>query len=264
MGHFVVKYGVNDELLIIHTWECTVEANRRQLDPARRQTLRREVTHALREAILSGAYQPGAHLVEAEIAELMGVSHGPVREALRELEAEDLIVIEPHRGGFVKSFTADDIREIYSLRSLLETAMVLRAIERITEDDLVVLDALIAQMRVAEAAENAEAEIELDLAFHSKLCALSGHRRMIEAWNRLAFPIRLFLTMAIPKHLSLHEAVESHIPIVEALRQRNAVAATKHMEAGVLAIGERIATAMTPSAPVVPLPDLPGGKTAAQ
>ncbi len=243
---------------MIDNLECMVTTNRRPLNQARRQTLRNEATHALRHAILSGIYQPGDHLVEAEIAQQMGTSHGPVREALQELEAEDLIVIEPHRGAFVKSFTADDIREIYSLRSLLETAMVLRSIERVTEDDLVALDALIAQMRAAEAAGNAEAEIELDLAFHSTLCALSGHRRMIEAWNRLAFPIRLFLTMAIPKHLSLHEAVESHVPIVEALRHRDAAAATKHMEAGVLAIGERIASAMTSSASIVPLLDRPG------
>ncbi len=232
-------------------------ANRQPLVQARRQTLRNEVTHALRQAILSGTYRPGDHLVEAEIAQQMGVSHGPVREALRELAAEDLIVIEPHRGGFVKSFTADDIREIYSLRSLLETAMVIRAIERVTEEDLIVLDGLIAQMRAAEEAGNAEAEIELDLTFHSTLCELSGHHRMIEAWNRLAFPIRLFLTMAIPTHLSLHDAVESHVPIVQALRQRDAVAATKHMEAGVLAIGEQIASAMKPAAPILPLPDLP-------
>ena len=95
----------------------------RALEPVRRHTLGSEVTHALREAILSGVYQPGDHLTEAQIAREMQVSHGPVREALRELEAEELIVIEAHRGAFVKAFTADDVREIYSMRSALETAM---------------------------------------------------------------------------------------------------------------------------------------------
>src|SRR5437870_9903376 len=90
----------------------------RTLEPVRRQTLGSEVTHALREAILSGVYQPGDHLTEAQIAREMQVSHGPVREALRELEAEELIVIEAHRGAFVKAFTADDVREIYSMRSV--------------------------------------------------------------------------------------------------------------------------------------------------
>src|SRR5437667_11654296 len=96
----------------------------RALEPVRRHTLGSEVTHALREAILTGVYQPGDHLTEAEIAREMGVSHGPVREALRELEAEELIIIEPHRGAFVRAFTAQDVREIYSLRSLPDTATV--------------------------------------------------------------------------------------------------------------------------------------------
>ena len=216
----------------------------RTLEPVRRQTLGSEVTHALREAILSGVYQPGDHLTEAQIAREMQVSHGPVREALRELEAEELIVIEAHRGAFVKAFTADDVREIYSMRSALETAMVKLAIERVSDADLVELEVLIEEMRKAAHAEDPDALIELDLEFHRRLCALSNHHRLYDAWRRLASPIRLFLTMAIPTYLPLQEAAESHPPIVRALRRRDAEAATKYMERGVGQVGERIAEAM--------------------
>ena len=198
--------------------------------PIHRRKLSSDVTRALREAILTGLYQPGDHLTEAQIAREMQVSHGPVREALRELAAEELIVIESHRGAFVKSFTADDVREIYSMRCMLETAMVKLAIERVTEADIAELDGLIDDMRKAADDEEPATLIELDLAFHRRLCSLSGHRRLVEAWDRLASPIRLFLTMAIPKYLDLHDAAESHPPIVRGLRRRDADAAIRHME----------------------------------
>src|SRR5688500_9904016 len=102
----------------------------------------------------------------------MGVSHGPVREALRELEAEELIVIEPHRGAFVRAFTAQDVREIYSFRSLLESAMVHLAVARVQPRDLEDLEALIDRMRAAATADEIGAEIELDLEFHRRLCEL--------------------------------------------------------------------------------------------
>ena len=176
--------------------------------PIHRRKLSSDVTRALREAILNGLYQPGDHLTEAQIAREMQVSHGPVREALRELAAEELIVIESHRGAFVKSFTADDVREIYSMRCMLETAMVKLAIERVTEADIAALDSLIDDMRKAADDEEPATLIELDLTFHRQLCSLSGHRRLVEAWDRLASPIRLFLTMAIPKYLDLHDLTE--------------------------------------------------------
>jgi GntR family transcriptional regulator, gluconate operon transcriptional repressor len=213
-------------------------------DPIQRRKLSAGVTQALREAILNGRYQPGDHLTEAQIAHEMQVSHGPVREALRELEAEELIVIESHRGAFVKSFTAGDVREIYSMRCMLESAMVKLAIKRVGAGELAELDGLIDDMRKAADEEEPATLIELDLAFHRRLCEMSGHRRLVEAWERLASPIRLFLTMAIPKYLDLHDAAESHPPIMRGLRRRDADAAIRHMEEGVLQVGERIALAM--------------------
>jgi DNA-binding GntR family transcriptional regulator len=202
-----------------------------------------EVTNALRQAILTGRYRPGDHVTEAQIALQMGVSHGPVREALRELESEDLLVIEPHRGAFVKSFAAHDIREVYQFRSAIETAAVSLALDHLTETDFEHLERLIERMRQSSAAGDLDTLIELDLEFHRVLCARSGNQRMYEAWLRLSSPIRLFLTMAVPRYLSPEDTAESHPPIVAALRRRDAEGAIRHMEHGVLAVGERIAAA---------------------
>ena len=82
------------------------------------------------------------------------------------------------------------------------------------------------------------------------LCARCGNQRMYEAWLRLSSPIRLFLTMAVPRYLSPQDTAESHPPIVAALRRRDAHAAIRHMEHGVLAVGEQIAAALgTPCEP---------------
>src|SRR6202011_3416497 len=156
-------------LHIIHNSRNATDG-RDGLRPATRRMLGAEVTHALRQAILGGRYRPGEQITETEIAQQMGVSHGPVREALRELESEDLLVIEPHRGAFVKSFTASDIREVYQFRSAIETAAVTLAVQRSTDADLAQLDALIEQMRQASAASDLDGLIELDLEFHRVLC----------------------------------------------------------------------------------------------
>jgi DNA-binding GntR family transcriptional regulator len=218
-----------------------------------------EVTRALREAIVGGVYRPGDHLTEAEIASRLQVSHGPVREAFRELEAEDVVVIAPHRGAFVKVFTADDVREIYSFRSVLETAMVNLAVGHLTEEDLASLEALLDEMRSLAATRDVEGLIELDLEFHRRLCELSGHGRMYAAWVRLASPIRLLMALATPRHLLMHDAAESHAPIIRALHAGDAAAATAHMEAGVREAGEKVAAAIArseaahaPGEPAVP------------
>ena len=212
--------------------------------PAERRALSAQVTHALRQAILDGVYRPGDHVTEAEIAQRMGLSHGPVREALRELELEELVVLEPHRGAFVKLFTAADIREVYQFRCAIETAAVRLAVKRLTAADLQRLDELIVQMRQASAHSDLDRLIELDLAFHHALCLVSGNQRMADAWQRLSSPIRLFLSLAVPSYLTPDDTAESHPPIVEALRRGDAETAIRHMEHGVLAVGERIAAAL--------------------
>lgn len=88
--------------------------------PPKPKSLRDYVEDYLRAAIMDGQYQPGARLVEREICELLNVSRPPVREALRKLEAEKLIATAPHRGPVVAAVTAQEAREIYELRAVLE------------------------------------------------------------------------------------------------------------------------------------------------
>ena len=104
--------------------------------PFRRQTVVTMTLEALRERILRGDYPEGAPLRQDAIAVEFGVSRIPVREALRQLEAEGLVTISPHQGATVSTLSIDEVRELFELRALIESDLLRRAIPQLTESDL--------------------------------------------------------------------------------------------------------------------------------
>src|SRR5919198_1771827 len=96
--------------------------------PLRRQTLAGMTLEAVRERILSGVYPEGEPLRQDAIADELGVSRIPIREALRQLEAEGLVVFNPHRGAIVSSLSLDEIDEVFALRAEIESGLIRRAI----------------------------------------------------------------------------------------------------------------------------------------
>ena len=106
------------------------------LKPLRKKLLSENVVGAIRSAILNGELELGQRLVETDLAEQLGVSRGPIREALRLLAAEGLVVINVHRGTFIVQPTKDDVEEIYSLREALESLAVKRVIEIASDEEI--------------------------------------------------------------------------------------------------------------------------------
>lgn len=100
-------------------------------------TLRGRVYHRIREDILNGRYEPDEELREIAIGKSLGVSRTPVREALRQLELEDLVYIIPNKGAYVKGISQEDIQDIYMIRSRLEGLSARLAAEKITEEQLI-------------------------------------------------------------------------------------------------------------------------------
>ncbi len=92
-----------------------------ELKQVKLETLRAQVENTLRKAIISGELSPGEKLIERELCQMLGVSRQSLREAMRKLEAEKLIVIVPHRGPEVASMSIDQARELFALRQLLES-----------------------------------------------------------------------------------------------------------------------------------------------
>lgn len=115
-----------------------------------RDILHLKVCSVLRKAILQGDFKPGQRLKQSELADSLGVSRMPVREALRKLELEGLVILEPHKGAIVKSIQIEDILEIYELRSQLEKMAVELSVEGLVEDDIKQLKKLADKMESAD------------------------------------------------------------------------------------------------------------------
>ena len=138
-----------------------------KLTPEEKATLQYRVTSKLREAILRGEFAKGERLIQEEWAEKLGVSRMPIREALRQLEMEGLVRIEPHRGAIVLPVSVEDVEEIYFLRALLEGIAVEKSLPYLEQEDLEELEHLVAQMESLPAEESAvEQYVQLNARFH--------------------------------------------------------------------------------------------------
>lgn len=163
--------------------------------PLNRETLQDQAAASLRAAIMSGELRPGQRLVESEIASRMGVSRIPVREAIRSLERDGLVVSAPGRGASVISLSDDDVDEIYGLRSALEVYALELIIERHREPAIRRLQDLVDAMAMPSRTHRREQLMQIDLRFHQALCELSGNRRLLQAWLRLSDQIGILLRL---------------------------------------------------------------------
>ena len=184
-----------------------------------RRRLSEEVADLLRQEIVTGAIEPSQRLIESDVAERLGVSKSPVREAIRVLVNEGLLVSRPRRGTLVAEFSEVDFWEINSIRGLLEGFAAELIIRRNDATDLNVLQDVIGQMSTAKGSEALSA---LHLTFHRTLVEMSGHSRLIDTWNNLEPQIRLYLTLTQFFYRRHESVAEAHQPILDALGSKDA------------------------------------------
>ena len=190
------------------------------------KTLRTEIVDMIRDAIVSGRLGPGEHLKENDIADQMSVSRSPVREAFCQLEQEGLIVSIPNQGSFVKNFDENDIREIFTLRTALESL----ACETVLKDgmlrpvDFERLEDYIEQQRRAIDAQDFDRLTKLDMEFHEFICQKTGFGRLLKMWRILRAQMLVLFNQrfrAMPDYVP--QTVDAdHSAILEALRQGDA------------------------------------------
>jgi DNA-binding GntR family transcriptional regulator len=178
------------------------------------------VVPAIRRMITTGAIPQGAHLRESELASVLKMSRGPVREALAELEREGLVVLRRHRGAQVITLSVGDAEEVYTLRLALERLAVERAVPRLTGDDLAEMDDLLDRMRQLGPDYSPELAVDLDLAFHDVLFRAAGHARLDRARQQIRSQVAMFLRarhlarrdfheIAYPEHRCIRDMVAS-------------------------------------------------------
>ncbi len=196
--------------------------------------LREIVFESLREAIINAHLKPGERLMEIQLAERMGVSRTPVREAIRKLELEGFVVMVPRKGAFVAGLSLKDIAELFEIRGALEGLAAELAAERIDEEELEELERCLFQ--IAECIESGDTEqiIEIDTRFHDVLFKASRNMRLVQIVNNLYEQIHRYRKTSLAYPGRAREALEEHKEIVEALCERNVELAhqlaLKHMD----------------------------------
>src|SRR5215213_1180491 len=137
------------------------------LTPTIKRSLADDVVDRLRNAIFHGSFKPGEALREEQLAAMLDVSRGPVREALVQLEREGLVIVRRHRGATVARLSRSDLEDVYSLRLALERLAVQRAVQTATEEDFAAMEAVLTDFDISLLRGTSEKEIaELDVRFH--------------------------------------------------------------------------------------------------
>jgi DNA-binding GntR family transcriptional regulator len=186
-----------------------------------------DIAERLRSAILSGLFGPGERLREEALANAMGVSRGPIREAFVQLEREGLIVIRRNRGAYVAQLSREDLDEVYTLRVAIERLAVQRAVQFATETDISGMQLVVDDiaLRMARGITEQEAA-ELDLQFHDLIYVAARHRRLHDTWNTIRQQIHILLLNRNVAHGDFREMVaSSHQVILDAVRARDEVLA---------------------------------------
>jgi len=193
--------------------------------------LREMVFESLREAIILGRLRPGERLMEIQLAEEMGVSRTPVREAIRKLELEGFVVMVPRKGAYVAGVSIKDIADVFEVRAALEGLAAGLAAERITEDEMDLLEKAIVKI---SGEEDILTVVKADSGFHDLIYKASRNHRLTQIITHLQEQINRFrlTSLSVPGRLKI--AVDEHKLIIEAICDRNVdlahSLASEHME----------------------------------
>ncbi|MFD4671082.1 GntR family transcriptional regulator [Lentzea sp. NPDC058450] len=189
--------------------------------PVARRGVAGEAADRIRDAILAGELAAGTALKEVELASVLGVSRGSVREGLVVLESEGLVVSEWHRGTWVRELTPEDVDELYTLRTSLDVLAMRTAAAKAS--DLGPIDEVVRAMK--DARTDAE-RVALDMRFHDAVYAATGHRRLREAWRAIRCQVHLFLLARVADDPSYQDiVVPEHAGLAAVLRTGDPAAA---------------------------------------
>lgn len=183
--------------------------------------LREVVFNTLREAIIVGELKPGERLMEVQLAEKMGVSRTPVREAIRKLELEGLVEMLPRKGAHVADLSIKDIMDVLEVRSTLDGLASSLSAERITDEEIRELKHLLQQFAAYVEKENLQGSIKKDVEFHDVIYRSSRNDKLIQISNNLREQIQRFRVIYIKDYGNSRELIREHSEIVEAITKKD-------------------------------------------
>ena len=200
---------------------------------SRRQVFREEIRNAIREAIFAGELKPGDRIIETYWAKELGVSQGPVREAIRDLEAMGLVETVPFKGSRVRTLTEKDVRDNYSVRICLESKSIRDAITQLDEQQLAdlveQLRAVLHQMDDCANRGDLRQFTDCDTLFHRAIIDATGNQVLRKLWEQCNMR-NWFRFSALTDAESLRQLQSGHQQILEAICARDVKTATSVLE----------------------------------
>ncbi len=189
-----------------------------------------QVIETLRTAIISGRFAPGDRLIESALSAELGTSRGPVREALRQLESEGLVMSFPYRGAVVLGVSDEEVHEVLiPVRLTLERYSWSHALAKLTDDDFAELAKQIWVMEQAGKANDLRKLVEADLNFHEIVISASGQLHTVQIWRTIWPRIRAYF-YRYERFRSFEETVEEHRELLEALQTRDPATVLAQLE----------------------------------
>ena len=197
------------------------------------------VQQEIERAILVGEYAPGSKLIEATLADKMGVSRGPVREAFRMLEEAGLVRTEKNRGVFVRDIPIDEAVEIFDLRAAMDELVGRQLAQNITPAQLKEIKGLVDQMEKTVKAGDTYNYHLLNLKFHDRLVEMAGNRKLTAIYRKLIKELSLFRRLNLADGWLMPISASEHRQIVKAIASGDADAAGRAMSDHVMESKER-------------------------
>jgi phosphonate utilization transcriptional regulator len=198
------------------------------------------VQRELERLIVAGELRAGAKLNEAAIADRLGVSRGPVREAFRSLEESGLVRLEKNRGVFVRQVSVEEADEIYELRAVLDEYAGRRVAQRAAVADVRDLGALVEQMDRAAALHELDEYHRANVQFHDRLVELAGNAKLLATYRRLVNELHLHRRANLAQAGALPVSTREHHDIVEKIATGQAAAAGRALYDHVMGSRERM------------------------
>lgn len=187
--------------------------------PHKRIVFKDLLKEAIYEDICNGTLKPGDHIVELEWSKKFEVSQAPVREAIRDLESQGVVVTIPFKGTFVRELTLKDLRDIHQIRSGLEGVALKNAILRSSDEEIASVKVLLDDMIAEAQAGNQKEFLEKDIGFHERIVELAKTTELERMWGLCNVRMWTVFTVTISK-ADMVEFAKSHEEIYEVLKNR--------------------------------------------
>lgn len=187
----------------------------------RPRTLREQIVFSLRESIIRGDLEPGQKLTEPVLAEKLGISRTPIREAFRQLETEGFLTVVPRKGAMVSDLSRKEIEDFYEIKSVLEGYASRIAAERITEKDIAKLTKINNQLEILAKNDDVEAFFKKNNEFHSVFINICDNDKLLDIWDNLIRRFVRFRLQALSVPGRLMNSVKQHRDIINALSKRD-------------------------------------------